>query len=171
MKLLILLIGIFVSNISYCQDYLVGDKIFFIKDIDGDYGVISNSKNKIWVIDSVFDIGGLPVQYGAKFKNGKDSFYCSLVTLNENIIAKKAISADIYLSCVKKYGKAVFYKLIDGKIWVGMTAAQALIAKGEPDDINTTVTRNIKHEQWVYGEDEVYLYLYFKNGVLTSFQY
>lgn len=38
---------------------------------------------------------------------------------------------------------------------------------GEPVDVNRTVTQYGTHEQWVYGNGQ---YLYFDDGVLTSFQ-
>ncbi len=38
---------------------------------------------------------------------------------------------------------------------------------GEPYDINRTVTQYGTHEQWVYGNGQ---YLYFDDGILTSFQ-
>lgn len=52
------------------------------------------------------------------------------------------------------------------KIVLGMTRDEAKLSWGEPKDINRTVGSWGVHEQWVYGST----YLYFKNGVLTSFQ-
>ena len=47
-----------------------------------------------------------------------------------------------------------------------MTKEMAIIALGEPDDINKTVGSWGVHEQWIYNK----LYIYFENGKLTSYQ-
>jgi len=39
---------------------------------------------------------------------------------------------------------------------------------GKPEKINRTITQYSEREQWVYGQGQ---YLYFKDGILTSFQY
>lgn len=57
----------------------------------------------------------------------------------------------------------------DKKIYAGMTADQVKAAWGKPYKINSTITGNIEHEQWVmheYGND----YVYFDNGIMTSLQ-
>ena len=67
---------------------------------------------------------------------------------------------------IKKYGITTYDKLKKGYYWIGMTADMALIALGEPKDINRTVGSWGIHEQWVYGKK----YFYFENGKMTSFQ-
>ena len=52
------------------------------------------------------------------------------------------------------------------KVQIGMTTEQCRAAWGSPDDINRTVGSFGTHEQWVYGSS----YLYFEDGVMTSFQ-
>jgi hypothetical protein len=52
------------------------------------------------------------------------------------------------------------------KVSIGMTAEQVTLAWGKPEKINTTITANIHREQWVYGEE----YLYVQDGVLHSMQ-
>ncbi len=52
------------------------------------------------------------------------------------------------------------------EVVLGMTRDEAKLSWGEPKDINRTVGPWGVHEQWVYGST----YLYFKNGILTSFQ-
>ena len=57
----------------------------------------------------------------------------------------------------------------DKKIYAGMTADQVKAAWGKPYKINSTITGNTEHEQWVmheYGND----YVYFDNGIMTSLQ-
>ncbi|MDH4230686.1 MAG: hypothetical protein OEW04_01500 [Nitrospirota bacterium] len=59
--------------------------------------------------------------------------------------------------------------IAEKKIHIGMTAEQVRAAWGKPYKINTTLTGNTTHEQWVmheYGSD----YVYFENGVMTSLQ-
>ena len=52
------------------------------------------------------------------------------------------------------------------EVVLGMTRDEVKLSWGEPKDINRTVGNWGVHEQWVYDGT----YLYFKNGVLTSFQ-
>jgi len=56
--------------------------------------------------------------------------------------------------------------ILTEKICLGMTAEQVRVSWGNPYDINRTVGSWGSHEQWVYGEK----YLYFDNGILTSWQ-
>ena len=53
------------------------------------------------------------------------------------------------------------------RISIGMTQDQARAGWGAPEDINRSVYTFGVHEQWVYGSGN---YLYFKDGILTSFQ-
>lgn len=57
------------------------------------------------------------------------------------------------------------------QIQIGMNACAALAAWGNPSDIHETATGSGDFIQWVYG-DPLYgaQYLYFENGVITSFQ-
>jgi len=55
-----------------------------------------------------------------------------------------------------------------GSVLLGMTAEMARSARGEPSDINRTVGSWGVHEQWVYSDTGTYLY--FENGILTSWQ-
>jgi hypothetical protein len=67
----------------------------------------------------------------------------------------------------KKYGsQEIAEKIIAKKIWLGMSSAMALESWGNPSDINRSVGSWGVHEQWIYGDT----YLYFENGVLTSWQ-
>jgi hypothetical protein len=61
--------------------------------------------------------------------------------------------------------------IAERKIRIGLTAEQAVAAWGRPDHINRTATAYGLHEQWVYEHgDYSTLYLYFDDGVLTSWQ-
>lgn len=57
-----------------------------------------------------------------------------------------------------------------GRIGLGMTTDMVRISWGPPRDINRSVGAWGVHEQWVYGSYPYAQYLYFENGVLTSWQ-
>jgi len=61
------------------------------------------------------------------------------------------------------------YTIAQRKVQIGMTKDQVLAAWGKPQDINRTVTPFGTSEQWCYG-DIGGTYLYFDDGVMTSFQ-
>ena len=52
-------------------------------------------------------------------------------------------------------------------VYLGMNKEQAIASWGKPYDIHKTTTINGVHEQWFYS---VHNYLYFDDGILTSFQ-
>lgn len=63
-------------------------------------------------------------------------------------------------------------RIIDHKIWLGMTDSMAVLSWGRPNDINRSVYSWGTHEQWVYdgGRYSSTWYLYFEEGILTSWQ-
>jgi hypothetical protein len=67
---------------------------------------------------------------------------------------------------IAKYGKTKGQKIIDGRIWIGMTKEMLIDSWGEPDDINRTVGSFGVHEQCIYGNSYVYL----EDGILTTWQ-
>jgi DNA integrity scanning protein DisA with diadenylate cyclase activity len=68
---------------------------------------------------------------------------------------------------IKKYGKATAARIMAKDIWIGMTSEMAQDALGKPGDINRSTFSWGVHEQWVYSNGK---YLYFEDGVLTSWQ-
>jgi hypothetical protein len=94
-------------------------------------------------------------------------------------IEKKRISGSILLvdnknyyekrknEILKKYGSTNGQKILDGKIWLGMTSEMAKESWGAPYDINRTAGSFGVREQWVYKNDQ---YLYFEDSILTSWQ-
>ena len=52
------------------------------------------------------------------------------------------------------------------QVRIGMTTDMVRYAWGRPERVNRTVGSYGVHEQWVYGRT----YLYFEDGVMTSFQ-
>jgi hypothetical protein len=65
-----------------------------------------------------------------------------------------------------KYGSTIANRLINSEIWIGMTIDLAVESLGSPDSINETVSARGKDHQFVYTN----LYLYFHDGVLTTYQ-
>ncbi len=68
------------------------------------------------------------------------------------------------------YGATTANKIIDRKIWLGMTDEMAVESWGKPDDINRTVSAYGVKEQWIYGDISNRTYLYFEDGMLTTWQ-
>jgi hypothetical protein len=76
----------------------------------------------------------------------------------------------------EKYG--VWYEYVrERKIAIGMPKDIVIEILGKPNKINKTVTVSVIFEQWVYKKydyklqmDWPYLYLYFENGILISWQ-
>lgn len=56
--------------------------------------------------------------------------------------------------------------VLEGKIYIGMTAAMVRASWGEPEDINRTTYPFGVHEQWVYSGNYVYL----EDGKVTTIQ-
>jgi hypothetical protein len=67
----------------------------------------------------------------------------------------------------KRWPAHIEQAVLKGHIMIGMSEEQVRMAWGRPDKINRTVTINRTSEQWMYGSSN---YLYFDNGVLTSYQ-
>ncbi|MBB6328415.1 hypothetical protein FHS59_004058 [Algoriphagus iocasae] len=67
----------------------------------------------------------------------------------------------------KKYGKEVGERIANEKIWIGMTEEMLIDSWGNPDDINTTVTRYSNRKQYVYGLGQ---YVYVVNGKVDAWQ-
>jgi hypothetical protein len=65
-----------------------------------------------------------------------------------------------------KWSNKVCSAIVESKIFIGMTGEQVVASWGEPNNINRTITINVKHEQWIYAHH----YLYFDNGILTTMQ-
>ena len=76
--------------------------------------------------------------------------------------------------------------ILNGDILIGMTAEQVLASRGRPYKINRSTGSYGIHEQWVYVGIEInarmqvsrketlldhkYAYIYFENGIVTSWQ-
>lgn len=87
----------------------------------------------------------------------------------EKIIQDKKLAENNKLrkeKIYKKYNQSIAAKIVERKIWIGMTSEMAVDSWGSPKDINRTVTQYGTSEQWVYSSG----YLYFDNGILKSWQ-
>lgn len=81
-------------------------------------------------------------------------------------VAEKA-ERDKFDKLLTKYGVSEFLNaIINKKIKIGMTSAMVIDSWGKPQSINKSVGSWGVHEQWVYSS----AYLYFENGVMTSYQ-
>lgn len=63
-----------------------------------------------------------------------------------------------------KYGKSTAKKIMDEKIWIGMTSEMCLLSWGEPEHKSKTVTAYGTNEFWHYG----YQTLHFENDKLKG---
>ena len=79
---------------------------------------------------------------------------------------QKKILAKRKQMLIDKYGRTIANKILEGKIWLGMTKEMAIESLGRPNDINRTVNAYKINEQWVYDK----IYLYFENDILISWQ-
>ncbi|MCH8568703.1 MAG: hypothetical protein LAT67_10585 [Balneolales bacterium] len=68
---------------------------------------------------------------------------------------------------VRQYGLRDGIRIYRKEPWIGMTSVMAREAFGRPNNINRTTTISGTLEQWVYQNR---IYLYFRNGILDSFQ-
>lgn len=85
----------------------------------------------------------------------------------ENIAAEEKRRHDDYVNTHPELGQQVRVDISSGKIRIGMTAEQVQASWGKPPNgVNATVTVYGKSEQWIYYGD----YLYFEDGILTSYQ-
>ncbi len=59
------------------------------------------------------------------------------------------------------------------QVVIGMTAAEVVRSWGKPDKINSSASRDSRHEQWVFSRDRDIgrtQYVYLENGVVSSWQ-
>jgi len=92
--------------------------------------------------------------------------YVSHVYLIDNLQMKKLKNEHEKIRIVNKYGTEIAYRISNHEIWIGMTTVMTKLSIGSPKDINRTTYAWGIHEQWVYDNQ----YLYFENGILTSWQ-
>jgi hypothetical protein len=84
----------------------------------------------------------------------------------KTVQAEKAKLLELEKTYIKRYGENNYSKMKQGYYWIGMNKEMATISLGSPNKVNRTVGAWGVREQWVYET----IYLYFENGVLTSYQ-
>ena len=75
---------------------------------------------------------------------------------------QQKVSRFTYLE--NKYGTDMASKLIQGKVWKGMTAEMVRDSWGKPLKINRVITSNTIKEEWIYKSS----WLYIENDVLRD---
>ncbi|MTI89553.1 MAG: hypothetical protein FH748_16485 [Balneolaceae bacterium] len=60
--------------------------------------------------------------------------------------------------------------ILNGSIRIGMSKDMVRASWGRPNDVNRTVNAHSTREQWVYGSISTRRYVYFEDGIMTSFQ-
>jgi hypothetical protein len=67
----------------------------------------------------------------------------------------------------KPWPETIKQAVLAKRVVIGMTTEQVTAAWGRPTSIDETITRTVRHEQWIYPGET---YLYFTNGVLETVQ-
>ncbi len=75
-----------------------------------------------------------------------------------------------YVKNHQNLSKRIKNCILKGEIRLGMTKEQVEVSWGKPRDINKSVGSWGVHEQWIYRKFSHSTYLYFENGILTSWQ-
>jgi len=96
------------------------------------------------------------------------SGYTNDVYIINNKDMRKVEEDYIYEKHKKKYGVGTAYKIRFNLLEIGMTPEIVRLSIGRPDDINKSTSSYGVHEQWVYEDED--MYLYFENGKLKSWQ-
>lgn len=113
----------------------------------------------------------LTTQQGTEIKQ-------DILDVNVNYLKNKGL--DIFKKSHIEIGNKYYPKLIEEKIQpvinlykskkleIGMNDYDLILSMGYPNEINKTTTSSTVSEQWVYQDLNVYVYL--ENGIVTSYQ-
>ena len=90
----------------------------------------------------------------------------------ENLrIERREKDKEYFISQIPDIDATTLEKILNHKITIGMTKQLVKFSWGNPRDINRTVSSWGIREQWVYGDwPDNYRLLYFRDGILTSWQ-
>jgi hypothetical protein len=72
-----------------------------------------------------------------------------------------------FIALKTKYGEWATNRILQKTIWIGMTEEMLIDSWGNPQDINSTVTRYGSRKQYVYGGGQ---YVYVVNGKVDAWQ-
>ena len=87
--------------------------------------------------------------------------------VENTMLCEKAIKKNAMEEAESNAARKRFNALPNPRIGMSAKTVREKTKFGPPNDINRTVGKWGVHEQWVYGNG---VYLYFENGILTSFQ-
>ena len=116
-----------------------------------------------YINDMYLDKNSFPKELNDYIKLAKD------VANQSYLIKKNKKKKNRREQLEKKYGKLYSRFIFRGSIKIGMTQQMVKESIGSPKDINKSVYSFGVHEQWVYSHNK-YEYLYFEDGILTSWQ-
>jgi hypothetical protein len=153
-------------------------------------------RGKNWMNNGIYDIfTGMPV---SQFTSGSNWKCVDLIITNENyeltLVLENSLGEKIPLNYEftknskwifeksiadnyrKKFGKEKWEMILRGSVDLGWNKEMCKLALGNPKDINETLRQGYLSEQWIFIDvnkysSDVYHYLYFENGVLTSIQW
>jgi hypothetical protein len=96
-------------------------------------------------------------------KQRQDALAKELEYQKRLLIEKKQFDSQM----IAKYGARIGKLISNNQVVIGLSKEVCKLSWGEPADVNTTMTKNIVFEQWVYSMNS---YLYFENGILVAIQ-
>lgn len=139
-----------------------GTKVYFVKNISTGYPrCIVYYNDKIYYTAPAFLVSEKSILDKKRREKEQEE-----KTLEQKKQRQESQQARL-ISLEKKFGSIIAYDIINGRIWIGMTDEMATESIGKPRKVNRTVTQYGDTEQWVYSSG---VYLYFTDGVLTSWQ-
>lgn len=155
--------------ILYCnsgtllRDKPNGDKIAQVKR--GDKVILVNSNTADW-----FELNyNGTIGFGLKAAFITEGEYNNILAENEkNRIEKEAAVQERIKSLKLKFGDYYTNLILTHSYEVGMTKYMIEESLGKPDKVNRTVNQFGNSEQWIYENQD--LYLYFDGDKLTSYQ-
>ena len=124
-----------------------------------------------WAIRATIDFPTGDIEFLLERENGDTIYYGESLNwmydnFKEFFSEREWFAEDPFKAFPKGWSKKFTDTIRKGKIMIGMTKEMVRLSWGPPKKINRTVTANTVSEQWIYGER----YLYFRNGILTSWQ-
>lgn len=97
---------------------------------------------------------------------GKEEAQRQMAELKQKEIEEKE-EKEYKAKIIKRFGLSNAKLIMDGRVKIGFTKDMCIESWGEPDMINTTITRTKRWEQWVYGYNT---FLYFDGNRLVVIQ-